>query len=184
MNFRYGHQTKFTDFGYLTQSDKWILPRNVVVDSLLSMNVAGYQTVLNFIPEWLCVIYSTEIWRTWLRIIKVPSLKLRCVTTKYCPKYAPAKRTGCEATFSALKKTALASIFGHGVPAQGPGKKIFVPGDIFIYVTGFTRPDPHFLPDEAFETQYEPPAWYLQTFPPDFPKVCAINSMYVNTIGT
>lgn len=34
-------------------SDTWILLRNVVVDSLLSMRIAGYEGYLSFIPEWL-----------------------------------------------------------------------------------------------------------------------------------
>ena len=110
MNFRYGQQTRFTNFGYLTQSDKWILPRNVVVDSLLSMNITGYQNCLSFIPEWLLRHFFYRDLKGQLQIIKASSPKTPCATTKSYPKSAPAKPTGCVATSSASKKTALISI--------------------------------------------------------------------------
>lgn len=185
MNFQYVHQTKPTNYGYLTQSDKWILPRNVVVDSLLSMNVTGYQTFLTFIPEWLLRHF---FYRDLADL--APDHKGLFTQTPMCNDQILSEIRAGKAHWQrgdilGFEEDGINfNLRQQGIPAGGPGKKIFVSGDIFIYATGFTRPDPHFLPDEAFETPYEPPAWYLQTFPPEYPKVCAINSMYINAIGT
>jgi hypothetical protein len=59
-----------------------------------------------------------------------------------------------------------------------------IEGDIIVMATGFQRPSLTFMPEEAFETDYCPPNWYLQVFPPAFPSVCATNSTYVNAIAT
>jgi cation diffusion facilitator CzcD-associated flavoprotein CzcO len=37
----------------LARSDKWIIPRNPVIDALLSFNILGGETVLSWIPEML-----------------------------------------------------------------------------------------------------------------------------------
>src|SRR5687767_935427 len=37
----------------LSRSDKWIIPRNLIVDTLLSLNIFGQETMLSFIPELL-----------------------------------------------------------------------------------------------------------------------------------
>ena len=62
-----------------------------------------------------------------------------------------------------------------GVPAGGPGKELLIPGDIVVMATGFDRPSLNFLPQNAFDDPYTPPNWYLQTFPPTHPSICANN---------
>lgn len=71
----------------------------------------------------------------------------------------------------------------QGTPKNGPGRQDFIQGDMCIVATGYTRPSLNFLPDQCFEENYEPPNWYLQTFPPQEPTVCANNCTYVNAIG-
>jgi hypothetical protein len=72
----------------------------------------------------------------------------------------------------------------RGVPPGGPGLKKLIDGEIIVLATSFRRPDPHFMPEEVYKPPYAPPAWHLQTFPPEYPRVCAINSMYINALGT
>jgi hypothetical protein len=50
--------------------------------------------------------------------------------------------------------------------------------------TGFYRPKLGFLPNDCVEEPHPPPSWYLQTFPPGYMSVCAINRTHVNAIGT
>jgi len=86
-----------------------------------------------------------------------------------------------------VKATKTGLIVSHrkpNVPKGGPGKRLEVDAQILIKATGFSRPDIHFLPDCVFDEPFAPPAWYLQTFPPQHPEICAINSVYVNALGT
>lgn len=71
-----------------------------------------------------------------------------------------------------------------GVPVGGSGKKVSIPGDVYVCATGFARPSLDFLPRDVFAPPYEPPAWYLQTFPPAYPEICAINSTFIDAVGT
>ena len=71
-----------------------------------------------------------------------------------------------------------------GVPKRGPGKTVNVDADIVIFATGFDRPSLSFLPSETFDVPYGPPNWYLQTFPPQHPSICATNCTYINAIGS
>jgi len=75
------------------------------------------------------------------------------------------------------------NVRSKGVPAGGPGKERIIEGDIVVMATGFDRPTLNFLPDDNFVDPYGPPNWYLQTFPPEHPSICATNCTYVNAIG-
>ena len=50
--------------------------------------------------------------------------------------------------------------------------------------TGYHRPSLGFLPSEVFDAPYQPPAWYLQVFPPSHVSICANNCTYANAIGS
>ena len=41
----------------LARSEKWIIPRNAIIDALLSLNVFGQETIFSFIPEALLRIF-------------------------------------------------------------------------------------------------------------------------------
>ncbi|CZT09957.1 related to ACB 4-hydroxyacetophenone monooxygenase [Rhynchosporium agropyri] len=73
---------------------------------------------------------------------------------------------------------------GKGVPTNGPGREKLIEADIIIMATGFSRPSLNFLPEDSFTEPYNPPNWYLQTFPPTHPSVSAINCTYINAIGS
>ena len=40
------------------------------------------------------------------------------------------------------------------------------------------------MPEEVFKPAIHATYFILQTFPPEYPRVCAINSMYINALGT
>jgi len=73
---------------------------------------------------------------------------------------------------------------GKGVPAGGPGREIEIKGDMVVMATGYERPTLNFLPEDSFVEPYNPPNWYLQTFPPTHPSISAINCTYLNAIGS
>jgi len=150
------------------------------------MNLFGYETSLSFIPEW----FLRHFFYRDLQSI-APARKGLYTGTPMCNDQILSQiRAGrahwLRGDIAQFEENGI--LFHHrdaGVPPGGPSAHTeLINGDIVVLATGFTRPDPHFLPPVVFQSPYAPPAWYLQTFPPEFPRLCAINSMYVNAIGT
>lgn len=168
----------------LSRSDKWVIPRNVVVQSLLAMNIFGQETSLSFIPEWLL---HKLFYRDMQDI--APSSGLFTQTPMANSELFDLIREGharwLRGDIVSVKENGI--LFNHrtsGVPKGGPGRESVVTGDVIILATGFNRPSLSFLPHEAFEEPYGPPSWYLQVFPPKYASICANNSTYVDAIGT
>ncbi|KAI9727340.1 MAG: hypothetical protein M1828_006960 [Chrysothrix sp. TS-e1954] len=172
----------------LARSEKWIIPRNAIIDALLSLNVFGQETVLSWIPENLLRIFFYRD----LKDISPPkgtSKGLFTETPMVNSDVFNLIRTGkaqwLRGDIHSLEEYGIR--FNHraqGVPKGGPGTQKLVPADIIIMATGFTRPSLQFLPETNFEGPYSPPNWYLQVFPPEDSTICANNCTYVNAIGT
>jgi hypothetical protein len=149
------------------------------------MNIFGYETSLSFIPEFLLKHF---FYRDLQDL--APQNKGLFTSTPMCnnqilSQIRAGKAHWLRGDIDTFEPTGIRFTQRHkGVPPGGPGTKELIESDIIILATGFKRPDPHFLPKKVFEQPYAPPAWYLQTFPPEYPKVCAINSMYTNALGT
>ena len=157
----------------------------MIVDILLTFNIFGEETFLSFIPETLLRWF-------FYRDLKdlAPQSKGLYTGTPMCnDQILEQVRQGSCRWWQAdiLKVTESGLLVNHrapGVPKSGPGKHEEVKGDLIVLATGFKRPDAHFLPEESMSEPYPPPAWYMQTFPTEHPDICAINSMYVNALGT
>ena len=177
--------TKYPRLNLACQSQKWIIPRNIIVDILLSLNVTGEETWLSFVPEAML---------RWLfyRDLKdlAPQNKGFFEGTPMCNDQILSQiRSGRCRWLPAdlLKVNDKGLLINHRSPSVrkgGPGTRMEVKGDLIVFATGFERPDMHFLPKEVFESDFSPPAWYLQTFPTEHAEICAINSTYVNALGT
>ncbi|PYH79233.1 flavin-binding monooxygenase [Aspergillus uvarum CBS 121591] len=168
----------------LSRSDKWIIPRNVFVQSLLAMNILGQETSFSWIPESLL---RKFFYRDLSDI--APSGGLFTGTpmanSELFEQIRQGKARWLRGDIVSAEADGIRFNFrSRGVPKGGPGHESLVPGDVVIMATGFKRPSLSFLPDDAFEEPYSPPSWYLQTFPPKYPSICANNSTYVNAIGT
>ncbi|KAL4891134.1 hypothetical protein BDV59DRAFT_203852 [Aspergillus ambiguus] len=168
----------------LSRSDKWIIPRNVLVQSLLACNILGQETTLSWVPEWL-------LHKFFYRDLQdiAPSGGLFTQTPMANSELFDQIRKGdarwLRGDIVSVQEDGI--LFNHrskGVPKGGPGHESVVPGDVIIMATGFKRPSLSFLPDEVFQEPYGPPSWYLQVFPPKYTSICANNSTYVNAIGT
>lgn len=57
-------------------------------------------------------------------------------------------------------------------------------GDICILATGYRRPSLNFLPQTKSSSKYQPPNWYLQTFPTENATICATNCTWQEGIGS
>jgi hypothetical protein len=156
-----------------------------VVDSLLSLNVFGYQTSLSFISEFL---FRHFLYRD-LQDLAPPHSRLSTSAPTCNDQISAQIRAGkahwlC-GDIESFETDGIS--FNHrdrGISAGGLSKKELIHGAIAVLATDFSRPDPHFMPDVASESPYAPSAWYLQTFPPEHPWISAVNSMYINALGT
>ncbi|CAI7635557.1 unnamed protein product [Penicillium pancosmium] len=173
-----------SEIDVLSRSDKWIIPRNILVQSLLAMNIWGEEISLSWLPEWL-------LRKFFYRDLEdiAPESGLFTTTPMANSDLFNLIREGkarwLRGDIDSVKETGI--LFNHrsgDTPKGGPGQEKLVEGDIIIMATGFKRPTLSFLPQDSFEDNYSPPDWYLQVFPPKHLSICANNSTYVNAIGT
>ncbi|KAI5461760.1 flavin-binding monooxygenase-like family protein [Mariannaea sp. PMI_226] len=169
----------------LSRSDKWIIPRNLVVDTLLSFNIFGHETIFSFIPEF----FLRKLFYRSLEDL-APSNKgifmdTPMVNSDVMDKLRENKAEWVRCDIEEfVDRGVLVNRRAKGVPQGGPGHQEVVEADIVVMATGFKRPSLSFLPNDSFEEPYAPPSWYLQTFPPSHPSVSAINCTYLSAIGT
>ncbi|KAM5351077.1 hypothetical protein ACJ41O_003800 [Fusarium nematophilum] len=169
----------------LSRSDKWIIPRNIVVDALLSFNILGHETLLSFIPEFL-------IRKLFYRDLEylAPAEKgiftdTPMVNSDIMDKLREGKAEWVRCDIEEfVDRGIVVNRRARGVPKGGPGHEETIDADVVVMATGFKRPSLSFLPDDCFKEPYAPPNWYLQTFPPAHPSISAINCTYLNAIGT
>ncbi|KAF2723711.1 FAD/NAD(P)-binding domain-containing protein [Polychaeton citri CBS 116435] len=172
----------------LARSEKWIIPRNPVVDILLSLNIFGEETIFSWIPEDLLRLFFYRD----LKDISPPSnsgkglfTETPMVNSHVFDQIRSGRASWLRGDIKRFTSDGI--LFNHrnqGVPKGGPGREELIEGDMCILATGFQRPSLSFLPDDCFEEKYQPPNWYLQVFPPSHPTICANNCTYVNAIGT
>ncbi|MCJ1477450.1 hypothetical protein MMC13_006121 [Lambiella insularis] len=169
----------------LARSEKWIIPRNPIVDMLLAFNIFGEETIFSWIPEGLLrLLFYRD-----LKDLAPPSGGLFTSTPMVNSDIFHQIREGKASWLRGdiIRMTENGILFNHrdvGVPKGGPGREEEIKGDMIIMATGFHRPSLSFLPDDVFEAPYQPPAWYLQVFPPEHMDISAINCTYTNAIGT
>lgn len=179
----------------LSRSDKWIIPRNPIIDALLSLNIFGFQLpgALSFIPEFLL----RKLFYRDLESLAPPTgahgsglfESTPMVNSSLLNLIRSGRAQWLRGDLVTVSRNSVSyTLRAQGVPKGGPGRHIDIPTDILVFATGFQRPPLSFLPDACFEDErYTPPNWYLQTFPPaPAPPgtISAINSTYVNAIGT
>lgn len=169
----------------LSRSEKWIIPRNILVNALLSFNIFGQETFLSFIPEFLLRKFFyrdlEDIAPAGKGIFTDTPMVNSDIMTKLREGTAQWLRgdiVGFEPNGVVINRRA------KGVPKGGPGHERVVEADMIIMATGFKRPSLSFLPDDCFDCDYSPPNWYLQTFPPTHVSISAINCTYLTGLGT
>lgn len=170
----------------LSRSDKWIIPRNMVVDTLLSLNIFGQETFLSFIPEFfLRKFFYRDLEDLAPTHDKGIFMGTPMVNSDVMDKLRQGKAEWVRGDIEGFKKSGVqVNRRSRGVPKDGPGREELIKADMVVMATGFKRPSLNILPDDCFQDPYGPPNWYLQTFPPAHPSISAINSTFVEAIGT
>jgi hypothetical protein len=174
----------------LARSEKWIIPRNPLIDALLAMNIFGSETIFSWIPENILRLFFYRD----LYDISPPSQNSKgifeetpMVNSQILDLIRNGEASWLRGDIMGYDESGTGIKFNkrsRGVPKDGPGSEKLIEADIVIMATGYKRPSLRFLPHEVFQEPYEPPNWYLQVFPPDHPEICANNCTYVNAIGT
>jgi Flavin-binding monooxygenase-like len=169
----------------LSRSDKWIIPRNAIVDMILAFNIFGQETILSWIPEGLLRLF---FYRDLKDLAPTSSKGLFTDTPMVNSEIFNQIRTGKAKWLRGdILRVEEDGIYfnqrDQGVPKGGPGTEMMVKGDIIIMATGFARPSLRFLPDQCFQAPYSPPNYYLQVFPPQEVSIACTNSTYLNAIG-
>ncbi|KAK0704272.1 hypothetical protein B0T21DRAFT_106542 [Apiosordaria backusii] len=170
----------------LARSDKWIIPRNPIWNMLLALNIFGQETFLSWIPEML-------LRKMFYRDLEdlAPAKKglftdTPMVNSDIMEKLRSNKAEWVRCDIEQFTERGVrVNRREKGVDPGGQGKQDVIEGDIVVMATGFGRPQlSSFLPGSCFQKPYDPPNWYLQTFPPSHPSISCINCTYMNAIGT
>ena len=169
----------------LSRSDKWIIPRNAIVDIILAFNIFGQETILSWIPETLL---RRFFYRELSDLAPTSSKGLftdtPMVNSEIFHQIRSGKASWLRGDILEVKENGIHfNQRDQGVPKNGPGRELLVEGDIIIMATGFKRPSLSFLPDKCFDPPYAPPNYYLQVFPPQECTIWCTNSTYLNAIG-
>ncbi|OCB87566.1 FAD/NAD-binding domain-containing protein [Sanghuangporus baumii] len=163
----------------LARDDKWIIPRNVVFDTILAMQPFGREMPLSFVVE------------SFLRKFHYGGL---------APAVAPQNK-GLFAGTPVVNDVILDYIregkmdyircsterlTSKGVVCKyhGSDKEVEFDANIVILATGFKRPSTDFLPKDLFPPEYDRPNLYLQTFSAEDWSVLLTNAAYMNALGT
>ena len=147
----------------LARSDKWIIPRNAFVDTLLAFNIFGQETVFSWIPESLLRIFFYRDLDDLAPQSEGLFTETPMVNSDIFHQIRAGKAEWLRGDILGFTENGIR--FNHrskGVPKGGPGRESIVEGDMVIMATGFSRPSLAFLPDEVFREPYAPPDWYLQ----------------------
>ncbi|RMZ84576.1 hypothetical protein DV737_g1241, partial [Chaetothyriales sp. CBS 132003] len=170
----------------LARSEKWIIPRNIFIDTILSCNIFGYETSFSWIPE---TILRWFFYRDLKEISPSTDHGLYTDTPMVDNETFRLIRSGKAEWLRGdiIEVLENSVVFNHrrsGVPQGGSGQPKVVEADFIVMATGYERPSLSFLPKEVFAAPYAPPSWYLQVFPTQHPSICCNNCTYISGIGS
>lgn len=169
----------------LSRSDKWIIPRNVIIQTLLASNIFGQEAAFTWVPEWALRKFFYRDLHSLAPSRKGLYVDTPIANSELFDLIREGKVQWMRGDILSLEENGVRFVQrAQGVPKGGPGHEIIILGDVIIMATGYDRPPLSFLPERVFDAPYGPPNWYLQVFPPQYPSICATNSTYVNAIGT
>jgi len=160
----------------LSRSDKWIIPRNPLINMLLALNIFGQETLFSWIPEMLLRKFFYRDLQDIAPAEKGLFTDTPMVNSDVMDKIRSGDAEWVRCDIESFTENGVRiNRRKQGVPPGGSGRQEVIEADVIVMATGFKRPELSFLPDDCFHKPYSPPNWYLQTFPPYHPSVSAIN---------
>lgn len=171
----------------LARSDKWIIPRNTIVDCLLACQPLGRETRFTPIIEFLLRKLHYRDLADKMSPVDVPFY----ASTPVVNNEAMAMIRKGQADYlrgDVQEVTPTGVRFSHrhrGVKKGGKGfEELHVPADVIVVATGFEKPTVDFLPDDLFPDGYSRPNIYLQVFPIQDTSIWLPNATFKDAVGT
>ncbi|CDO73859.1 hypothetical protein BN946_scf185016.g16 [Trametes cinnabarina] len=169
----------------IARDDKWIIPRNMVVDTLISAQPFGREMPLSFIWEKIV---------TWWNYCGAPELvpariglfeSTPVVNDEFVKIVKSGKCQYVRGDIERFTRNAVrVKVRGReDKPGEGKEEKEYE-GDVVVLATGFKKPQLTFFKENLFPEGYDRPNLYLQNFSTEDWSVLMTNSAYQNAIGT
>ncbi|GAA5982633.1 hypothetical protein JCM5350_002128 [Sporobolomyces pararoseus] len=184
-------QKKAKGIVVLARSDKWVIPRNTIVDILLSLQPFGRQMPLSFIPEWFI---RKLHYRDLEHLSPAKNAKglfegTPIVNDEYLEHIRDGLITYKRCDTQRIVASGIKIVERErGTKPGDDGKETLESADVIIIATGYKRPDLDFLPEDLFpsdkDRDYHRPSLYLQNFTVEDWSVLCTNASYMDGLGT
>ncbi|BGP05362.1 Baeyer-Villiger monooxygenase [Rhodotorula toruloides] len=180
---------KAGDVVMLARSDKWVIPRNTLVDILLSLQPFGREMPLSFIPEWLIRKFHYRDLQDLSPSSKGLFEGTPIVNDEFLQHVRQGKVTYKRGDTKRVVRQGIQFVERErGTKSGDGGDETLISADVLIIATGYKRPSIDFLPKDLFPTDedrsYAPPSLYLQNFSTEDWSILLTNASYQDGLGT
>ncbi|KAI0313794.1 FAD/NAD-P-binding domain-containing protein [Amylostereum chailletii] len=170
----------------IARDDKWIIPRNMFIDTSISAQPFGREMPLSFIWEWFIKVWQYHGVEDLIPTHKGIYEGTPVVNDEFLGHVRSGRVQYVRGDTQRLTRSGVeVSVRPRGTKpgdTEGAETKEFK-GDVVVLATGFHKPTIDFLPDDLFPEGYARPDLYLQNFSTQDWSVLCTNSSYVNAIG-
>ncbi|KAI0078015.1 FAD/NAD(P)-binding domain-containing protein [Panus rudis PR-1116 ss-1] len=169
----------------LAREDKWIIPRNIIVDTLIAAQPFGRQMPLSFIWEKIVTWWNYR----GIEDLTPAHLGLFEGTPVVNDEFLQHVRNGkCKYIRGDIERLTKKGVKVNARTRESkPGDKgeiQEIDADVIVLATGYEKPNVDFIEADLFPEGYERPNLYLQNFSTEDWSVLMTNSAYQNAIGT
>ncbi|KIP08184.1 hypothetical protein PHLGIDRAFT_127213 [Phlebiopsis gigantea 11061_1 CR5-6] len=169
----------------VVRDDKWIIPRNSIIDTMISAQPFGREMPLSFLWEKFITKYNYH----GVEDLTPADLGLFEGTPIVNDEFLNHVREGrCQYTRGDIQRLTAngvkVNVRTRNTKPGDEGRVQLFDADVVVIATGFKPPDMSFLPKELFPEGYDRPNLYLQNFSTEDWSILFTNSAYKNAIGT
>lgn len=169
----------------LARSDKWIIPRNTIIDCLLALQPFGRETWFSVVPEFLLKRFHYRDLEEKMAPTQGFFTGTPIVNTSALDHIREGRGDYQRGDVLNLDESGIHfNMRKRGQKKGTDGKKVHYDADIIVIATGFELPSIDFLPSDLFPGDYVRPNMYLQVFPIRDCSVLCTNSTFRNAVGT
>ncbi|KAH9933997.1 FAD/NAD-P-binding domain-containing protein [Epithele typhae] len=169
----------------LARDDKWIIPRNIVIDTLISAQPFGREMPLSFLWERFIACWNyrgaPELVPARLGLFESTPV----VNDEFIGHVKAGRCEYVRCDIERLTRSGVRVKVRGREDKPGEGKEAReIQGDVVVFATGFKKPEVNFFKDDLFPESYDRPNLYLKNFSTEDWSVLMTNSAYMNAIGT